>query len=205
MLKKYIFIIVLSLFAVLTAYSYAEDDLSRLEYQRFGRVYEEDSLGERLNRLETETFGMAQTGDIDGRIDRLSKLNENGKMPSMAVPYNNSLKKKDRLKNFFSNVLDIFDTGSITGFTPSFYSTGGYSDNIYQNEFNNFMNNPQGYCTYHNRPYSDLYRHNLYMNNQPPVTYGNYYGNYPINRNYYPNTYMPPNVYTRAGVHILNN
>ena len=204
MLKK-IFILnfVLLIFTGI-GYCYSEDELNRLEFLKFGQVYEQDSLGERLNRLEAYCFGMSQSGDINTRINNLKQLSNS--TPIMAYPYDNKYpaKKKNKIKTILDTASEFFGAGSLTGFTPSFTGSG-YSDNMYQNEFNNFFNNQNSYCPYQNQ-YKD------YNNNLSPdidknlfSEYSQYMHNFPIGRHYNESFYTPPNITTGTGVHIIKD
>ena len=202
---KIIITVIFSVFLSEMAYCYFDEDISRLEYQNFSRVFEDETIGERLNRLETAIFGMSQTGDIDERLQRLAKLSGSPKIRALPIPYDN--KPKNKIKRVLNSALDLFDTGTVTGFTPPLYNNNfGYSEDIYKQEYNNFLNNPHGYCTYSQKYYPQPYVYNnrpLYNNaNIPPVP-SSYSNHYPINRRYYQRTYTPPDMLT--GVHIIND
>ncbi len=207
MLKK---IFILKIFLIIFAgigYCYSEDELNRLEYLSFGQIYEDDTLGERITRLETNYFGLSQSGDIDSRISRISQLAENKKMPSMSFPErkNVSIPKKNKIKSILNTASDFFGTGSMTGFTPSFTgSPYGYSDTMYNNEFNNFLNNPNAYCPYQNNinPYAGI---NSLGENNPYLQNNTYMNNFPIGRNYHQSFYTPQNISTGSGVHIIKD
>ena len=209
----------------LSVFGYSEDNLSALEYERYGTYFPNESLSERLNRLETDYFGMSQTGDIDLRIANLSKVNSNAKN-GINLPfdgYNNT--KTSKFRNFWNNLNSVFnDNGYMTGFTPSMNttSTSGYSNDIYDNLY---RNNMQSFCPYnHPRIHHSNHRYyNRHLNNRrgnfngvnrftPNRFYPNRFnpniGYYPnINRPYVNSTryYTPPNFETKSSIHILRD
>lgn len=158
----------MSIMITLSAYGYTEDNISALEYAKYGINYPNESLGERLNRLETDYFGMSQSGNINSRIENLTKIYSNAKN-GVSMPYygnysnnynteNQTIPVKKRgLRNFFNNITSSFlDNGYVTGYTPSMnYSTNsGYTNNLYGNNAGGYMNNPSLFCPYpqmHNR------------------------------------------------------
>jgi len=177
---------------MLISFSFSEDELAGLEYSRYGEVYGSDSLSDRLNRLENDFFGMAQTGDIDSRISMLSKINGNSRGSAIINPMENYYpgQKRSRIRNFWDNVSSTFsDSGSITGFTPPMSSSGynmGYSNNMYRNSFSNFLNNPGGYCPYHNRynNFNNRFFNRPYHNNHGFINSG-------LNNNRFHNFHKP--------------
>ncbi len=185
-------------------FAYSDDELSYLEHSRYGRSFEYEALSERLSRLETDVFGMAQAGDVETRIYNLSKMSKNSRSvvnyPEYASPEN---KKRNVIRNLLNNVSSVFESGVITGFTPSM-SSYGYSDNIYDREFNNYINNPPQYCPYHNRYYPQNPFYNNYTQPMPPVNYYSGNTNYP--HGYPHNSYRYyPNYEATSSVHIIRN
>ncbi len=204
-------------------FAYSDNELNNIELRKYGQVFDNESLSDRLSRLETDFFGMAQSGNIDDRVYKLSLISGNSRMPSMAEPYYNDYPKKNIIKTFFDNVAsDFSDYGTMTGFTPSITTYGyGNLDNLYRNEFLNFMDNSQRYCPYHNKYHTKNHilnrnYHNPFKNSRNlrhnTAYNGGYRGNYPINGNYnrYNRQYFPsyqsiPDISTRSSVHIIRD
>lgn len=207
MLKKIFVLCFLFFMSQMFVYSFSEDELSNIEYYKYGKSYNTDSISSRLNRLETDYFGMAQNGDLNSRLDMLSKMAGNSQNSAFLSPEDSFYpgKKKSAIRNFIDNVSSTFaDTGTITGFTPSMSTGYGYSNNIYGNEFRNFMNNYNQYCPYHNR-------HNNYINR--PFNFdrsvhhlGNNWNNpyWNRHRNNY-NAFYNNNPFINSGNNIHNN
>lgn len=189
-------------FAVsLVGFCYSEDDLAQIELRKYGQTFVNDSLSDRLIRLETDMFGMSQSGDIDSRINLINQMNGNSSYSSIAVPeYNYSYGNK---KGFFRNLFDTFSTGTMTGFTPPMT---GYSSN-YGNycQYNNYnrLNKP-----FENRYYSRNYnnhRHN-FPHRPPRIGAHNPYNTYnPYGAREGQPTYGSTNVITGSRVHILKD
>ena len=144
-------------------FAYSDDEISFLEQNQYGQSFESDSLAQRLNRLETDLFGMAQSGDIDSRLDMLFKLSNNSKASAIVTPdYNyysvSEPKKANAFKNFWNNFTEPFSQGVVTGYTPPINYSSSFSS--YGNDFMNFLNNPQQYCPYHNTYHNNNHYHN---------------------------------------------
>ena len=208
---------------------YTDDRLAEIEQREYGQVFEDDSLSARLMRLETDLLGMSQSGDIDSRIDILSKLS-NSYMGVNPVNYGKEEIKTNKgsaIKNFWNNITSP-TYGGITGFTPAIETYGG-SSGIYRNEFANFLNNSGNYCPYHNygssngifynNNYNNGYRTNLprhrFKSNHyragHPMRTGHhyhrppYYGGSPYsNINRFPNE-INTNTITRSAVKIIKD
>ena len=134
------------------AFCYSEDNLSRIEYLRYGMTFADESLSQRLNRLETDYFGMSQTGDINKRIENLAKINQTSKSTAASPKVKHTFAKKVRIKTFLDNLLSYFcNNGYITGFTPSITSEGTeyeeYRKNIYENGFHNYRYTSPNFTT----------------------------------------------------------
>ena len=187
MFKK-IFALSAAVFAFsIAAYSFSEEDIAAIESAKYGSIFTDESLGERLNRLETDFFGMAQAGSIDERIANLSRINTNIKngvhFPANGSYYNNS-KREGILKriwnNLSSNSLDSgFDDEFLTGFTPPMVNTlssSGYLNNL-GNSYGRFYNNLPAYCPYNGSDFdaSKLlkrrYHNNRMARRLPPPKY----------------------------------
>ncbi len=222
MIKKIFILTAVLFYGINYANSFSDDDLARIEYSRYGEAFENQSLSERLNRLETDIFGMAQSGSVDDRVSMLAKMSDNNLNSRIISPSENFYPgvKQSKMKSFWNNITEPFSTtSSMTGFTPSWTSSGyGYANNMYRNEFLNFLNNQNQYCPYHNRYHNTnrffnrLHPNNGFLNsnvNRPYYhnnlhTHNHIYNQYPYNRNYY-NQYIPPNIATRTSVHIIKD
>lgn len=234
MIKK-IFILNLVFFCTAAiGLCFSENELTNIELSKYGESYANESIAERLNRLETDFFGMAQSGDVDSRINMLNHLAGNSRQSAIINPQDNFYpgKKRSAIRNFWDNVTSTFDTtGSMTGFTPSMTNSSyGYSNNMYRNEFLNFMNGyNNNYCPDHNRYHNNnRYFNNRFLNDNNFINSGlnnryfhnhnnaNYHnrvhrhphgmnGNYPYNRVHRTYYSVPPNVSTRSSVQIIRD
>ena len=233
MIKKIFILGIITLFSSLNAFS--SDDISELEYAKYGTNYPYESLSERLNRLEFDYFGMAQSGDLESRLDKLSKINQNSKTASIFTNNDNyfNTKKKSSIRNFWDSITSPFgNNGYITGYTPSIntITTSGYENDIYGNHFNNYMNNPYSFCPYnsqlHNRvPYTGYgyfpnkrnSDYNRFLNHDSRfISHNNksqrlhhypYNNNNNFNQPYVNRTtyYLPPDFETKSSIHILKD
>ena len=184
MARKIYFILILFFAFVCQVYAYTDDNLSVLEKQNYGMSFEDESLSDRLNRLEENFFGMAQSGDLESRFDNLFKISNPQKESAIITPdydyYSVSKPKKAIIKNFLDNVTAPFSQGVVTGFTPPIGYSSGFSS--YGNDFMNFFdNNSNKYCPYHNS-YHDGYR----SNNKFFRKYNNNLSRYNRYKNYRP-------------------
>ena len=233
MIKKLFILNIIFFCSAAIGLCFSENELRNIELSKYGESYTNESIAERLNRLETDFFGMAQTGDIDSRIDMLNHIAMNSRQSAIINPQENFYpgKRKSAIKSFWDNVTSTFDTtGSITGYTPSMTTTGyGYSNNMYRNEFLNFMNGYNNYCPYHNRYHNNnRYFNNQFLNNNNfvnsglnnsyvhnnkhnPANYHHRFNQYPYG-NYFPNNRFqrsyfstPPNIATRSSVQIIRD
>ncbi len=136
-------------------------DLNALEKYALNKNFKNESDIERLQRLETETFGAVQTGDIAGRYDNV----RNAILSRPKQNYKTSWLRN--LGNYFS--------GQMTGFTPSI---GGTDYFPYTTSFNpvNPYNSP-GNFSYNQYP-------TVYDNGR---SFG--WGTSPFNRGYRTNDY----------------
>lgn len=226
MFRKILFACLFCLFFQLVGFSFTVDLLNDIEYKKYGISYPDESLAERLNRLETDYFGMEQQGSIDSRIDMLSRMSSNRRSTAVLPPnYNNyHLKKKSAIRKFFEN---FTDDGVVTGFTPSitsstfsngssYYSSGSnYAGNFGRNAFNNFFNGRNNCCPYHNNFHRNMnwgnninhnfgnnFHNNLGNGFPPPPSMHNYQR--PQSR-IVRNFYNPPNIYSSSSVHIIRD
>ncbi len=160
MIRKVVLLFFIFFVFILDANCYTEDELSNLELTKYGQAFVDDSLSSRLNRLETDMFGMSQSGDIDSRIDTLIRMFGN----SVSVPnydYYPS-QKRSAIKNIFNSITSSFgyDDGQMTGFIPPMGV--GYSNNYNHNYYRPYHHRPSNYCPYHNSyhpPSHNFHRH----------------------------------------------
>ena len=230
MIKKIFCLLSFSIIFSMSAIGFSEQNLNDLEYAKYGTSYEHESLAQRLNRLETDFFGMSQTGDIEKRLNNLSKINSEYKN-GISTPYSSyTTKPKGILRNFWDNLTSGFmnNDGYMTGYTPSIMNTSssmGMPNDAYNNYLYNNMNNFPSYCPYNPRfqnNYHNRYANpnNRYFNGvnrfQPYSRYNRYYNRPYLNNSAYynpryrPNSnvttyYLPPNVQTKSSVHILQD
>ena len=228
-MRKIILYLIFMFCFVNCSYGFSDNDINNLEMSMYGNIYSNEDYGSRIKRLETDLLGMTQSGDIDSRIDTLKKIHSNSNIATFSYPDDRyySPKKQGVIKNFFNNLSSsMFDTGTITGYTPSMSSS--FSNNLYRNEFMNFANNPYGYCPYNNGfNYSNrsLYGNRNRFNNRFGYRRGNnlssliphnhhnhhnhyrppYYSPYGINRYNHIPTDVSNNIATRSTVHILQD
>ena len=230
MFKKILYIAVISLMFAVPAISFSENDISILEIERYGKNYPYESLGERLTRLETEYFGMTQSGDIDSRIENLMRINQN---KQNGVNFKMGNKNKNEEKGFFKNIFKDFtsnfrNNGSITGYTAPMntITSTGYGD-LYERMNHSQWNYPHDLGYNYRNPY---YKRTPYVNrdnkfiskNNERNSYVNH-RNYRRNNNYnrydkvrnnsfyynpqYSNMtdyYLPPEIETKTSIHILD-
>lgn len=229
MLRRIMILNILFFNMFLIGYAYNESNLDNIEYSKYGMTYENEDLGSRLRRLESDYFGMAQSGDIENRIQRIEQMSQNEKLTT-TMPFQDTyvppVKKKTAIRRFFEDNLPVggYNQGIITGYTPPIINNMGY--NRYRNQYYDFLNNPHNnYCPYHNTYHNHQhrrYRQNLnkYLNNRLGYNrYNNHWGynrpynyNQAYNRPYSYNPYYRPyhnpgitNVATRSTVHILQD
>ena len=179
MLKKICFVIVLLFVFSNMGICYSEENLSAIEFSRYGQSYENESLSSRLMRLESDLMGMTQSGDIDSRIELISRMADNSDLS--AVQPNNIFypeKKKSAIRNFWDNVTSSTSSGSLTGFTPSMDSTG-YYNSMNNNGFWDFFNSSPSFNPYYNPNTSCTY--NSFYRNTP--YFRNHLLNHPFERN----------------------
>lgn len=189
-------------FAVsLVGFCYSEDELSMIEMKKYGQSFVDDSLSDRLIRLETDMFGMGQSGDIESRINLINRMNANSTYSSIVAPeYNYSNKK-----GFLGNIFDGFSSGTMTGFTPPMT---GYSSNYgnycpYNHHYNNRANKPfrNGYNSGNHHNHNHNFQHRL-----PRIGAHGPYNTYnPYAAGNERPTYGSTNVITGSRVHILKD
>ncbi|MBQ8886290.1 MAG: hypothetical protein IJY61_01135 [Candidatus Gastranaerophilales bacterium] len=206
----------------LIGFCYSEEILSELEYQKYGATFQNESLAQRLSKLETDFLGMEQKGSIDERLDLLYRISNNSRTTAIQKPYypSSSIKKKSAIRKFFDNIGDI---GTMTGFTPSLssttYNNGSYYDSYGNNNlsnwgnrvFNNFLDTQNNYCPYHNSHHNNHFNHPIHnrhwMSNNINREYTHSYMPqhiHPQNR-VVRNFYIPPNIQSRTSVKIIRD
>lgn len=182
MIKYIIFSMLLLLFnqAVFADY---EIDLDRLEKNKYGEIYSDESISQRLERLERDYFGLEQSGDIEHRVNMLNRMNVHSVTNSIIPQVEPELEKKKGIKKFWNDFKSSFsDDGVITGFTPPITSYG-YTNDFYTNNSNgyngfwggqnNFLNNRNNFCPYHNRYHYNNYGNFPYGINNPISNFNN--------------------------------
>lgn len=192
MLRKFIILNAVILQFLILSSAYSQNNLDSIEMSKYGTIYSNDDLGTRLRRLETDLFGMAQSGDLDTRMNMIEQMAGNDNLTSSVIPFDTyyPAKKESAIKRFFNNISSPLPSQSyITGYTPPINNMG-FSNNLYGNNYPNFMNNPNNtFCPFHNnlRPNIPNQYHNHYYNNYNKY---NKYNNYNYNR-YTGNRYSP--------------
>lgn len=169
--------------------SYVDDSLNNIELKHYGRTYVEDSIGSRLIRLETDFFGMAQSGSVEQRLYSLEKMAAVNKfVPQFQEDlfgdriYSSNEEKPSKIKQFFNTITSPFYSyGTVTGYTPPI------------NGISNHYRHSNNYCPYHNTYHPKThYHHNMNNSYFPDVS-----------PQYYP-TNTVSNVLTRSAVKILD-
>lgn len=224
MFIKFLYLSLFYFFIQLIGFCYSEDILNEIEYKKYGTTFQNESLADRLNKLETDFLGMEQKGSIDERLDLLYKISNNSKNTTIQRPYyeNYQTKKRSAVRKFFDNLGDL---GTVTGFTPSlssnYYNNGSYYDSYGANSqnwnhsgYNNFFNN-NNYCPYHNSYHNNHFNHPIHNrhwigNNFHNNHFQEYNSPY-LPQHIYPenrvtrNFYIPPNVQSRTSVRIIRD
>jgi len=225
MLKK-ILIFVGFVAAALPVLCFNNYDIDTLENAKYGKTFQDESISERLGRLENDLLGMTQSGDIDTRLSKLSRAagGTNINPDNIVYPKNSYYDiqpKRNVFQRFLDNVSDTFgSSGIVTGYIPGTYMPNyGYSSNMYRNEFRKmFYNPPAHYCPYNNfdrysAPYFPPISNRIMPKQRFSAVPGSFnFNNNLNNRYYYPRygnyrnyngMYYPENVVTRTSVHIL--
>lgn len=221
MIKK-IFVLLLLLIQPV-CFAYTESILNDIEMSQYGTSYQNEDLASRLRRLETDVFGMSQSGNVESRINNLAQMASSVGYTYGIQPYENYYypQKKGVVKRFFDNVSSTFTSPSMTGYTPSFYGSNIYPNNMYRRELMNYPYN-SNYCPFNNGYYPN--NHQKFHNHN----YNNYNKNnnlsrfpsknrlssrYKYNNGFNPYSSYPyriptdslTNVATRSTVHILRD
>ena len=190
MVRKIVLSFVFVFFISLNADCYIEEQLSFLERNNYGQSFANDSLSERLNRLEMDVLGMRQSGDVDERVSLLTKMSQ-GNISTPSFDYYKPT-KRSAIQSILNNVGSVFsnDDGFMTGYTPPM----GFS---YGNNMNNYHYTQPRYCPYHNVYHSRPSRFHHH--------YPNRIGYNPYGPNYERPTYGYTNTMTGSSVHILRD
>lgn len=155
--------------------------LTRLENKVFNRTYQQNTIENRIERLEQQVFGAVQSGDMDTRYEALVSAIKSYNTTSMNQNLIPNTGQNRGIRGIANALLNnaIFG-GTMTGFTPPI-------DPYYGNYSN-------GYTTPYN-PYA-----NQNMNNFGGSGYGSYQG-YRTNHGMYDGFH---NYGSGASVHILD-
>ena len=208
------FIILLSVFTQLNyiCFAFSEWDIDEIEYIKYGTVYANEELSTRLRRLEKDTWGMSQSGDLENRLANLKKIIIKSNNGNKFEETGNNKKIKNPIKSFFNNLSEMMESPVMTGYTPSVdYYKNPYPNSIYKQNYMNFLNNGNSYCSYpngySNRRYYDYYGYN--RNTGSTRKKPNRYHRHPYQYNREYNQYSPTDIlnnYTsRSSVHILQD
>ena len=135
-------------------------DISALEKYALNRNFPRESDLQRLQRLEMQTFGAIQSGDLDYRY-------ENVRNAILSRP-------KDNFKTSFVRGLSNYLNGQMTGFTPPIGSSNAYP---YTTSFNPAYQTSPNFFGYNQYP--TTYDNGSVVN----------YGTGPFNRGYRINNY----------------
>lgn len=132
-------------------YNIPTQNLSNIEFRLFNRIYPNDSIENRIIRIEKEMLGAMQNGDLRERYETIADaakhynafpyVNNNGIAQGYQQPYVQTSTTGG--KGFLHNLLSTVAGGALTGYTPPLY------------------NSPYGYCS---SPYMDSQYNNQYGN-----------------------------------------
>ena len=195
MVKNFLILLfIMSSLAQICFASY-EDRLFELENLRYGRAFANESLAERLLRLEEDYFGLSQSGDINSRINMLFQIAQNNYPNPMNLDRRVQIKKQSRIRNALRNFASIFtDGGVVTGFVPPIST---FDNNYNYSSYNSAFEND-----YYNRFFTPPKYSPNYI---PAHSYGGHYVHQPI-INDYNSGYSTSNVqYDRYGYPSISN
>lgn len=129
--------------------------LSRLENKVFNRTYQQNSIERRIERLEQQVFGAAQSGDMDSRYEALVAAVKNYNAANATTGYIPNTVQPRGLRGIASALLNnAILGGTMTGFTPPLDPYNSTYPNSYMNPYNTYSNPlmmnsyPSGYGTY---------------------------------------------------------
>ena len=144
MLKKIFLLFFINLVFSIECFASYEDRLFELEKLRYGKNFQNESISERLLRLEEDYFGMTQAGDINSRINMLMQIAKNNYPNQFSYDRKSysPRQKKGGVKNFLKDLASTFiDSGSMTGYIPpmntydDFYHNSTFDSNYYDRFF----------------------------------------------------------------------
>lgn len=195
MFKKFLVFLFLMISFLQVCYASYEDRLFELENLRYGRTFGNESLAQRLLRLEEDYFGLSQSGDISSRIDMLFQIAQNNYPDPINLDRRLSSKKHSRIKSALKDFASIFtDNGVVTGFVPPIST---YDNNYNYSTYNNSFEND-----YYNRFFTPPRYSPNYI---PAHSYNGHYTHLPI-INDYSSGYSTSNVqYDRYGYPSISN
>lgn len=206
---------ILGLFIIFNAtmgFCFSEEDISNIELAKYDDTYKNETISQRLNRLENDYFGMTQSGGIEDRILQLNKISNNLKQSAILNTHNYYKKRNNGIKNFWNNITSTFDDGYITGFTPPMYNTeylSGYPQYENTSGIINFAPFENRHHPFYNKHHNDFIKNhhkrtqNHHFNHQQKHRLNNHYNpNKRITRTRYS---IPPNITTQSSVHIIRD
>lgn len=158
------------------------NDLIFAERQIFDRIYRNDNIAQRLERLELAVYGAIQSGEETSRIRQLRKALTNVASGGNGLQYvTKNFDFADSARNTKNWILGGYNCA-----TPSYINTNkNYTFNPYRSTRSHRMPPPDCRCYSHRMPPPPPCRHE--QNN--PITNGDYIQNYSL----------------RTGVKILND
>lgn len=207
MFKKVCFLFLFLMFVSNICFASYEEKLNQLEYLKYGKNFQNESLSQRLLRLEEDSFGLSQSGDINSRIDMLFKIAQNN-YPNQ-LSYDRKVypqyKKRSKLKNFLNDLASTFtDSGMMTGYIPPMqsYDNSFYNDSFGGDYYNRFFNMHK-----HSHGYNPSHTCSGYYDYQPMLNdYNSSYStsNIQYDRYGYPSI-SSRDLYSRSAVKILRD
>lgn len=98
-------------------------DIARLEKKIFNRTYENDTIEQRISRLERHMFGALQSGDLQNRLAKVRKAGSNMKKGIFTDNYNDNYYRQPIVAGSgWRSMLHSFGSGIMggvpTGITP---------------------------------------------------------------------------------------
>ena len=129
----------------------SRNDLNRLESKVFNQNFPQINPEKRIERLEQQMFGAAQSGDLKTRLDNLKTAAKYSNENNMNYPQTAA---RTGWKGLALNMGNSFCGGRMTGFTPPispFYNNYGYGMNPFMNVGNGGFGMNNGYNSGYNR------------------------------------------------------
>lgn len=118
----------------------SQDVITKMETKIFNRSYPQADTLSRIERLEQQIFGAAQSGDVTERYLALKTASSKYRMS--ADTYYPNPNQRGGLRGLAGNFGNMFG-GTMTGFTPQISPLDNY--NSYGNNYNNYGSNRSGY------------------------------------------------------------